>query len=89
MSWKAATTENSNKSLLKKALEWSKMTVDISPKNHYYLDTQATIEYFLGNKTKAIELEKKAIQIATDNNDDDLEDYKKTLEKMISGTLKY
>ncbi|TPN87570.1 hypothetical protein [Aquimarina algicola] len=89
MAWKVVTENNNDKTLLLKALEWSKLTAEVSPESHFYTDTYAHLEYFLGNKERAIELESKAIELATSNNHKNLEEYKKTLEKIKTGTLKY
>lgn len=89
MAWDAVTKRNTDKALLKKALKWSKLSVELSPTTHYYMDTLAHLEYFLGNKEDAMELESKAILLATDGKEEDLKGYQETLEKMQLNTLKY
>ncbi|WP_435262952.1 hypothetical protein [Tenacibaculum sp. nBUS_03] len=89
MAWKAVSKNNTNKKLLQKALKWSKLANELSPENHYYLDTYANLEYFLNNKKRALELEYKAIQLATDSEHKNLKEYQKTLNKMKLNTLKY
>lgn len=89
MAWKVVTEHSNDKALLLKALEWSKLSVEIAPEKHYYTDTYGHLEYFLGNKKRAIKLESKAIKLASENDDKNLSEYKKTLEKMKNGTLKY
>ncbi|WP_417785155.1 hypothetical protein [Tenacibaculum sp.] len=89
MAWNVVTKNNTNKDLLQKALKWSKLTNELSPKNHHYLDTYANLEYFLGNKKRAIELESKAIHLATDSKHKNLKEYQETLKKMKLNTLKH
>jgi hypothetical protein len=89
MSWQVVSKHNNNKKLVKKALEWSKSSVELSPGNHFYTDTYAHLEYFMGNKQKAIELETKSIMLAEKEKHKNLAEYKKTLEKMKKGTLNY
>ncbi len=56
----------------------------MNERRDYNLDTYANILYFLGDKIKAIELEKEAISLAENDSKKELE---KTLEKMERGTL--
>jgi hypothetical protein len=89
MAWDVVTKNNTDKNLLQKALKWAKLTNELSPENHYYLDTYANLEYFLGNKESALKLESKAIQLATDSEYKNLKGYQETLEKMKLNTLKH
>lgn len=89
MAWKVVAKNNTNKNLLQKAIKWSRLTNELSPENHYYLDTYANLEYFLGNKERALEIESKAIQLATDSEHKNLKEYQETLEKMKLNTLKH
>ena len=89
MAWDAVTKSNTDKNLLKKALKWSKLSNEFSPNNHNYLDTLANLEYFLGNKKRAISLESKAIQLASDTKHKNLKEYTETLAKMKLNTLKH
>jgi hypothetical protein len=78
--------ENSkNPETIKKAIKWSKNSLIISQKNHYYLDTLAQLYYKNGEKEKALSTE----QLAIDNNNlepENVQSYKDTLEKMKNGT---
>ncbi|QCE42775.1 hypothetical protein [Psychroserpens sp. NJDZ02] len=87
MAWDVVTKNNTDKSLLEKARKWSKISVELSPDSHYYVDTLANLEYFLGNKDSAMALESKAIQMATESNHENLAEYKTTLEKIKRNTL--
>jgi len=89
MAWNVVTKNNTNKNLLQKAIKWSKFTNELSPENHYYLDTYANLEYFLDNKERALEIESKAIQLATNSEHKNLKEYQETLEKMKLNTLKH
>ncbi|GAA3523606.1 hypothetical protein GCM10022393_43100 [Aquimarina addita] len=88
LAWDVATKHNTNKELLKNALEWSRLSIALSPESHYYLDTNAHLEYFLENQEKAIFLENKAIALAKESNHENLSEYKSTLEKIKEKTLK-
>ncbi len=77
--------ENStDTSYLKKAVQWSETSLIIEKNNHYYLDTLAQLYYKNGDKQKAILTEQKAIDANTD--EENLKEYKATLNKMKSGT---
>jgi tetratricopeptide (TPR) repeat protein len=68
---------------IKKALCWSKRSLEISPEKHEYWDTYAHLLYKLGRKNKAILAQKKAIKFMKKfEKDDEMRDYYKTLEKM-------
>ncbi|WP_157814067.1 hypothetical protein [Olleya sp. Bg11-27] len=89
VAWQVVTKQNTDKQLLKRALDWSKLSLEIEPENHYYMDTYAHLLYFTGSLEKAIQMESEAITLATDNKDDEaLKGYTETLQKIKSGTLK-
>jgi thioredoxin-related protein len=70
---------------LKRALKWSKYTVE-KLANSNNLDTYANLLYKLGENNDAIIFEKKALKIATENNqEENVQVYQKTLEKMAQG----
>jgi len=48
-----------DKTALKNALRWSGRSLEISPNNHYFLDTYANLLYKLGKKNKANAIQKK------------------------------
>jgi len=65
------------------------LTHELAPENHYFLDTLANLEYFLGHKERAMALESKAIELATDDKNENLKEYQETLAKMKLNTLKH
>ncbi len=69
---------------IKKAVKWSETSLIIEKNNNYYLDTLAQLYYKNGEKQKAIETEKKAIEFSEDGSN--TEEYKLVLEKMKNGT---
>ena len=73
-----------DKNLLKKAASWAKKSVELENKA-YNNDTYACLLYVLGDTTKAIQIEETAFKLAKNNNEKNLEDYIKTLEKMRAG----
>ncbi|WP_324026476.1 hypothetical protein QSV08_03050 [Maribacter sp. BPC-D8] len=89
MAWDVVTKNNTDKSLLLKAQKWSKISVELSPESHFYVDTLAHLAYLLGDKNSAIELESKAIQLAIDSDHKNLAEYQKTLEEIKLNTLKH
>jgi hypothetical protein len=71
-----------------KAIQWSKASLELDPENHYYLDTLAKLYYKIGQREKAIEIQKKAVLYGAKSEDTEGYDgYKKDLEKMKAGTL--
>lgn len=77
--------ENSN--FIKKAINWSEYSLVVTKNNPYYLDTLAQLYYKDGQKEKAVETQKKALQYsATVYEGDTLNDMKEVLEKMQNGT---
>lgn len=89
VAWQAVTKHNYDKVLLTKALEWSKLSVEVSPEKHRYTDTYAHLLYFLGSTEEAMKIESNAIQQSSEGDETNLSKYKETLEKMQNGTLKY
>lgn len=63
--WAWVIFENSlDQSALKLALAWGKKAVELDPASPYQIDTYANLLYKLGQKSEAIEWEKKAVKIA-------------------------
>ncbi|MEO6174229.1 MAG: CDC27 family protein [Flavobacterium circumlabens] len=76
-----------NAAFIKSAILWSEYSLAVTKNNPYYLDTLAQLYYKDGQKEKAIELQKKALQYsATVYEPDTLNDMKEVLEKMQNGT---
>lgn len=68
----------------------SRISLDLEPDNHYYLDTYAHLLYTKGNKEKAVEYEQRAYDLATakgDLNSVESKMYKLRLHAMKTGTL--
>lgn len=80
---------SNDKLQLQKALGWSDSAIKINPDYANSLDTYANLLYKLGKKEKAIEWQKKAIELDLKNakkaNVKPGEDYAKNLEKMKRG----
>jgi tetratricopeptide (TPR) repeat protein len=73
-----------NKTVLDRALEWSKRSVAAYPKVDWeYLDTYANLLYKTGRKDEAIAWEKKAIVLAKDSSQK--KDFEESLSKMETG----
>ncbi|WP_395052032.1 hypothetical protein [Flavobacterium sp.] len=73
-------------SLIKKAIVWSETSLKIQKDDRYYLDTLAQLYYKDGQKEKAIITEQKAIDVLSDDDYIQREEYKVVLEKMKNGT---
>ena len=73
-------------SLIKKAIVWSVTSLKIQKDDRYYLDTLAQLYYKDGQKEKAIITEQKAIDVLSDDDYLQREEYKVVLEKMKNGT---
>ena len=73
-------------SLIKKAIVWSETSLKIQKDDRYYLDTLAQLYYKDGQKEKAIITEQKAIDVLSDDDYLQREEYKVVLEKMKNGT---
>lgn len=76
--------KSADKATIQKAIVWSETSLKIAKNVHYYLDTLAQLYYKNGEKTKAISIEEKALELGKDSEYG--EDYKETLEKMRNGT---
>jgi len=77
----------SNANFLKSAITWSEYSLMITKNNPYYLDTLAQLYYKDGQKDKAIETQKKALQYSsTVYEEQTLNDMKEVLDKMQNGT---
>ncbi len=74
--------EVKDKYILIKALEWSKHACELTPIPDYF-DTLAHILFKLGKKQEAIEQQKKAVQLATQINEDK-KPFENELEKMMN-----
>ena len=72
--------------LIKKAIVWSETSLKIQKDDRYYLDTLAQLYYKDGQKEKAIIAEQKAIDVLSDDDFSQREEYKVVLEKMKNGT---
>lgn len=69
--------------LIEQAIEWSKQSLTAG--NAAYYDTYANLLYKAGKKQEAIAAQEKAVAIAKANNDDNIDDYTATLDKMKKG----
>ncbi|WP_155284246.1 hypothetical protein [Capnocytophaga felis] len=91
VAWKIVEEHKSDKKLLEKALQWSKTSLELENENPYYLDTYAHLLYFTGNREKAIEMQRKALQLLNKNKGDYEQELKdtvtETLKKMENGSL--
>lgn len=68
---------------IEQAIGWSKQSLTAT--NAAYHDTYANLLYKAGKTQEAIEAQEKTVAIAKANNDDSLDDYTATLEKMKKG----
>lgn len=73
---------------IKKAIEWSEMSIKLSRNNSYYMDTLAQLYYMNGEKQKAISTQEDAIKNYKDSdvNPDTLTQMKSVLDRMKSGS---
>ncbi len=71
----------SDEKMLKNALRWSARSLEMYPESPMFLDTYANLLYKLGNSKEAIEMEKKALDMAVKTNSDK-KVYEETLRKM-------
>ena len=88
--WKVVENRQASAKLLQEALKWSKTSLELYAYNAHYLDTYAHLLYFTGDKQKAIETQRKAVQISEQNRtyiQEEGYDFKETLSKMEKGTL--
>ena len=88
VSWYVVDNQISDPVKIKKAVEWSEMSLKLSRNNSYYMDTLAQLYYKNGDKQKAISMQEDAIKNYKDAevNPDTLAEMKNVLEKMKSGT---
>lgn len=91
IAWKVVENYKNDQNKLEKALLWSKTSLEVAKENPYYWDTYAHLLYFANKKDKAIEAQRKAVnildqakQIYDQGNEDDI---RETLKKMENGTL--
>jgi hypothetical protein len=87
VSWYVVENKIKDADRIKKAIEWSEMSLKLSRNNSYYMDTLAQLYYMDGSKQKAIETQEKAIENYKDAdvNPDTLNEMKSVLEKMKIG----
>lgn len=87
VSWYVVENKISDPGKIKKAIEWSEMSLKLSRNNAYYIDTLAQLYYKSGEKQKAISLQEEAIKNFKDNDSDPetLSEMKNVLNKMKSG----
>ena len=90
VSWYVVDTKISDPVKIKKAIEWSEMSLKLSRNNSYYMDTLAQLYYKNGEKQKAILTQEEAVKNYKDSdvNPDTLTEMKNVLEKMRSGNYK-
>ena len=69
---------------LQKALVWSKRATEIAPANIEAMDTYANLLYKIGDRKKAVKLEKKLLS-QIDPNDVNIKSYEEVLRKMKAG----
>ncbi|MFZ1519174.1 MAG: hypothetical protein WAU11_10390 [Ignavibacteriaceae bacterium] len=88
VSWYVVDNQISDPNRIKKAIEWSEMSLKLSRNNFYYMDTLAQLYYKNGDKQKAISIQEEAIKNYKDTevNPDTLNEMKNVLEKMKSGS---
>jgi tetratricopeptide (TPR) repeat protein len=88
VSWYVVENNIKDANRIKKAIEWSEMSLKLSRNNSYYMDTLAQLYYKNGEKQKAILTQEEAIKNYKDAevNPDTLTDMKNVLERMKSGT---
>ncbi len=73
---------SNDKTLLNKALSWSKKSLEQDKDNPMYLDAYANLLYKLGQTKEAIEIETKAVELI---NEKEKKSYQETLDKMKAG----
>jgi thioredoxin-related protein len=82
--WDHVFQHSADTSYLKRALKWSRYTVDKLDDPHF-LDTYANLLYKLGEKDNAILFENKALAAAVKTQQKDIKSYEETLYKMTKG----
>ena len=90
VSWYVVDTKISDPVKIKKAIEWSEMSLKLSRNNSYYMDTLAQLYYKNGEKQKAILTQEEAVKNYKDSdvNPDTLTEMKTVLDKMKTGNYK-
>ena len=87
VAWKVYETERNNPELLKEALAWSQVAVQIE-KRAPYLDTLAHLLFVSGEKKKALEIQEEAVKLLETSKDEDeramLKELRENLNKMRS-----
>lgn len=88
VSWYVVDNKISDPDKIKKAIEWSEMSLKLSRNNSYYMDTLAQLYFKNGDKQKAITTQEEAIKNYKDAelNPDTLNEMKSVLDRMKSGT---
>ena len=88
VSWYVVDNKISDPDKIKKAIEWSEMSLKLSRNNSYYMDTLAQLYFKNGDKQKAITIQEEAIKNYKDAelNPDTLNEMKSVLDLMKSGT---
>ena len=88
VSWYVVDNKISDPDKIKKAIEWSEMSLKLSRNNSYYMDTLAQLYFKNGDKQKAITIQEEAIKNYKDAelNPDTLNEMKSVLDQMKSGT---
>jgi len=88
VSWYVVDNQINDPNRIKKAIEWSEMSLKLSRNNSYYMDTLAQLYYKNGDKQKAISTQEDAIKNYKDAevNPDTLNEMKNVLDKMKSGS---
>jgi hypothetical protein len=88
MAWRGY--KNKNTKYLDDFVKYSKISLELEPNNHYYLDTYAHLLYMNGEKEKAIDVEQTAYESAlakTGKHSRETRLYKLMLHAMKNGTL--
>lgn len=90
VSWYVVDNKISDPNKIKKAIEWSEMSLNLSRNNSYYMDTLAQLYYKNGDKQKAILTQEEAIKNYKDAevNPETINEMKQVLDNMKNGTYK-
>jgi hypothetical protein len=76
-----------NKSLILKGIKWSKASIELEKKSHYFWDTLARLYYLDGQKEKAFEAQQNAIDFS--ENSGNTNEYRSVLRDMKNGTYTF
>lgn len=83
----AVVEDNLDKPMVAKAVNWAELALKLNPNSNYTLDTCAHLYYRNGDIQKAILTEQKAVELSRKYNDEEnVVEYGKVLEKMKNGT---